>query len=130
MRDDDLAEVENIDHASFPPIWQNSLAGLRKAYQQTGIRTVAVKDEKIIGYQISTTMTIYGHLARLAVHPKYQEQGIGYGLVYDLLKQFNRLGLLQITVNTQSNNLPSHRLYRQLGFFPTGDEIPVYVLTI
>ena len=92
MRDDDLEVIESIDHASFPPIWQNSLAGLRKAYHQTGIRTVAVKDDKIIGYQISTTMTIYGHLARLAVHPEYQEQGIGYGLVYDLLKQFNILG--------------------------------------
>ena len=130
MIEDDLEAVENIDQAAFSPIWQNSLSGLRKAYHQPGIRTVALQDEKIIGYQISTTMAIYGHLARLAVHPEFQEQGIGYALVYDLLKQFTRLGFLQITVNTQSNNLPSHILYKQMGFFPTGDEIPVYTLAI
>jgi len=91
---------------------------------------VALDYDNIIGYQISTTMTIYGHLARLAVHPDFQNAGIGYAIVYDLLKRLEQQGLSRITVNTQSNNLPSLKLYKQLGFIRTGEEIPVYELEI
>jgi len=130
MTASDLPFVEIIDHIAFPSLWQNSLAGLRKAFHQTGISTVAIKKGQVIGYQISTAMTIYGHLARLAVHPDYQRQGIGYAIVYDLLKRFEHRGFWRVTVNTQSNNLPSLRLYDQFNFIRTDEEIPVYELDI
>ena len=126
MHIDDLTKVELIDHAAFPPLWQNSIAGLTKAFGQTGISTVAVKDDEIVGYQISTTMTIYGHLARLAVAPEYQHQGIAFTLIHDLLKQFERLGFWRITVNTQSENRLSAKLYQSLNFKRTGEEIKVF----
>lgn len=127
---EDLPEVQHIDQLAFPHLWQNSLAGLTKAIQQKGIHTVAIKDDKILGYQISTTMTIYGHLARLAVSPEYQQQGIAYSLVYDLLNNFKRQGLWRITVNTQSDNTPSLNLYNKFGFKRTQEEIPVYLLQL
>lgn len=130
MTDGDLPDVEQIDHKAFPPIWQNSLEGLKKAIQHNGVRTVAVDNDQLIGYQISTTMTIYGHLARLAVHPDHQQMGIGYAIVFDLLKRLEQQGLTRITVNTQSNNLPSLKMYSQLGFIRTGEEIPVYELAL
>lgn len=126
MHLNDLPEVETIDQLAFPPLWQNSLAGLTKAFNQPGISTVALKGERIVGYQISTSMTIYGHLARLAVHPEFQRQGIAFSLVYDLLAEFKRRGFWRITVNTQSNNLPSLKLYKKFGFKRTLEEIPVY----
>ena len=126
MQMSDLPEVETIDRLAFPPLWQNSLAGLTKAFNQTGISSVALKGGRIVGYQISTSMTIYGHLARLAVHPEFQRQGIAFSLVYDLLAEFKRRGFWRITVNTQSNNLPSLKLYKQFGFKRTQEEIPVY----
>lgn len=130
MQLNDLPEVETIDQLAFPPLWQNTLAGLNKAFNQPGISTVALKDGRIIGYQISTSMTIYGHLARLAVHPDFQCQGIAFSLVYDLLTEFNRRGYWRITVNTQSNNLPSLKLYKKFGFKRTPEEIPVYEITV
>lgn len=130
MHLDDLAAVKAIDHQAFPPLWQNSLAGLTKAYSQTGISTVAVKDGEIVGYQISTTMTIYGHLARLAVSPAHQHQGIASTLVHDLLQQFEHLGFWRITVNTQSDNKVSAKLYQNLNFKRTGEEIRVFEMDI
>ena len=126
MHIDDLPAVEIIDHASFPPLWQNSIEGLTKAFGQTGISTVAIKEGKIVGYQISTTMTIYGHLARLAIAPEHQHQGVAYTLIHDLLKQFERLGFWRITVNTQSDNKNSAKLYQSLNFKRTGEEITVF----
>ncbi len=130
MHMDDLSAVQKVDKLSFSPLWQNSLAGLSKAYDQPGISTVAVDNDEIIGYQISTSMTIYGHLARLAVNPNYQRMGIAYSLVYDLLRQFEQQGFWRVTVNTQSDNYPSLGLYKQFGFKRTGEEIPVYELIL
>lgn len=126
----DLPDIARLDHLAFPPLWQNSLSGLTKAFQQPGICTVARLNNKIVGYQISTTMTIYGHLARLAVHPAYQRKGIATLLVDNLLKQFKNRGFWRITVNTQSDNHSSLKLYQKFGFIPTKEEIPVYLLNI
>jgi len=126
----DLPEVHILDKIAFHPLWQNSLAGLTKAYEQPGINTVAVYQGKIVGYQISTSMTIYGHLARLAVDPEYQRKGIASALVYDLLRQFDQQGFWRVTVNTQSDNSPSLKLYDSFGFETTGEEIPVYELDL
>lgn len=128
MHMEDIARVYEVDKLAFTALWQHSLAGLVKAYEQPGISTVAVAHGEIVGYQISTSMTIYGHLARLAVHPDYQRMGIAQALVHDLLRQFDQQGFWRVTVNTQSDNLPSLSLYKKFGFKRTGEEIPVYEL--
>jgi len=130
MYSDDLGDVYHLDKLAFPPLWQNSSEGLSKAFNQPGIATVAIFNDEIIGYQISTTMTIYGHLARLAIHPTYQRQGVAFMLLNDLLKQFERLGFWRITVNTQSDNKPSRQLYEKFGFIQTREEIPVYEMNL
>jgi ribosomal-protein-alanine N-acetyltransferase len=80
----------------------------------------------MIGYQISTASPMGGHLARLAVRPQYQKNGIGYALVKDALDQFKRRGTLRVTVNTQKDNAVSLSLYLKAGFQSVGEEYPVY----
>ncbi len=126
----DLSTIACIDHLAFPPIWQNSMEGLNKAIEQTGISTVAIIDGRIIGYQISTTMTICSHLARLAVHPDYQRQGVAFSLIYDLLTRLDIQGSWRITVNTQSDNVASLRLYDRFNFNRTGERIAVYIRSL
>lgn len=130
MNINDLKDVERIDRLAFPSLWQNSLAGLTKAFQQTGVSTVALSHGKIVGYQISTSMTIYSHLARLAVDPAYQRQGIAFLLVNDLLKQCVNQSCWRVTVNTQSDNTSSLKLYDKFGFKRTREEIPVFELLL
>lgn len=126
MQTSDLTEVERIDMAAFVPIWQNSRSTLQFALKQAMLASVAEYQGKVIGYQISTATTMGGHLARLAVHPDWQKQGIGHALLHDLLVQCNKRGAYTITINTQQDNIASLHLYQNWGFRPTNESYPVY----
>jgi ribosomal-protein-alanine N-acetyltransferase len=126
MNYDDLPVVTEIDHQSFPPIWQNSFECLETAYRQAAIATVAAVEDRLVGYQISTATTLGGHLARLAVLPLAQGRGLGTALVMDLLAQFQARGARSVTVNTQKQNQASLSIYQRTGFRLTGEEYPVF----
>jgi len=126
MNEDNLPEVAQIDHAAFTPIWQNSLASLKKAFQQQGVATVAVWKQKVVGYQISTWWSFHAHLARLAVHPEQQGQHIASMLVGDLLTRLLAKEITHVTVNTQADNHSSLAVYSKFGFQQTSGVIPVY----
>jgi ribosomal protein S18 acetylase RimI-like enzyme len=130
MNFDDLPTVHEIDKAAFKPIWQNSRSGLELAFRQAALATVAEGPGGLIGYQISTSSPVGGHLARLAVYPQFQGKGVGYQLVHDLLKQFTRRGAQSVTVNTQFDNKTSLSLYQKAGFRLTGEEYPIYECTL
>jgi len=125
----DIPYVHLVDHQAFEPIWQNSQSLLEIALSKSSIATVAEKSGKIVGYQISTANISNGHLARLAVLPELQGQGIGTGLVWNLLNQFQLWGTLRVTVNTQKENFASLALYEKIGFHKTNETYPVYQST-
>ncbi|NLN69780.1 MAG: GNAT family N-acetyltransferase [Chloroflexi bacterium] len=122
----DLPEVTHLDQSTFAPIWQNSLDSLKKAYQLKEVATVAVNQQQIVGYQISTVFSKHSHLARLAVHPDHQGQKIASLLVNDLFMRLTEKHICQATVNTQADNHPSLAVYFKFGFQKTGKVIPVY----
>jgi ribosomal protein S18 acetylase RimI-like enzyme len=126
MVKEDLPVVRNLDNIAFEPLWNNSIESLTLAFDQSSSSEVAMKDNHIIGYQISTAIPFNGHLARLAVDPAYQGQNIGYNLVYNMLLEYKKLGIWRVTVNTQDNNLASLSLYDKIGFRKTGEVFPVY----
>lgn len=127
---DDMDAVTNIDNKAFTPLWQISGEYLQIAYHQSNIATVAEIDGNICGFQISTATSGGGHLARLAVIPSRQGQGIGSALLHDLIHQFKRRGATTITVNTQEDNHASLSLYKKAGFDSTGEKYPVYVFNL
>ena len=126
MTIDDLSQIEVLDKTAFGSLWHNSQTSLEYAFEQAAFATIADIDGDIVGYQISTSMQMGGHLARLATHPQYQRQGIGYAILRDLMVQFKQRGAMRITVNTQEDNLASIALYENAGFTRTGETYPVY----
>lgn len=126
FRQEDLSAVAAVDAAGFAWLWRNSLETLRCGLAQAGFATVAEMDGEILGYQISTRNSFGAHLARLAVLPGQQRNGIGYLLVQDLLRQTHSAGLYRLTVNTQNDNHASLALYQKIGFRLTGERYTVY----
>jgi len=126
MKETDLPSVHSLDNTAFGPLWRISLDTLTSAYQQACVATVGVSNGETIGYQISTSGPMGGHLARLAVLPSHQGNGIGSALVKDVLEQFERRGVIRVTVNTQRDNFSSLTVYEKAGFRPTSEIYPVY----
>lgn len=130
MEMDDLDDVHEIDNLAFEPLWQNSREEVLRSLVQSAYSCVAELDHQIVGYQISTGSFFNAHLARLAVHPSYQHQSLGFYLVEDLQRHFLNMNVDRLTVNTQNNNASSLALYHRTGFALTGESFPVYSKTV
>ena len=126
----DLGAVTQIDHAAFGPLWRMSITALRHASRQSASFTIAELQGKPVGYQISTFHVEGGHLARLAVVPSIQGQGVGSALVTDMIARFARRGITSISVNTQASNTQSQALYARYGFVRTYQDLPYWQQTL
>lgn len=130
MQPADLPGVIAVDQRAFEPLWQLSRASLEEALSQATVASVASMDDHLVGFHISTASSLGAHLARLAVDPDYQGIGLGLALTVDALRLLTLRGYERVSVNTQSDNRPSLRMYRRLGFRTTGHEYPVYSLSL
>lgn len=126
----DLDTITRIDQTAFAPPWQLSTDELRQATRMAAVCTVALLGDTIAGYQLSTYYYEGGHLARLAVAPGTQGAGVGSTLLSDLIHRFARRGIYGITVNTQSTNHRSQRLYTRFDFHPSGYNLPVWTVSL
>lgn len=126
----ELSTIIRIDQTAFSAPWQMSATEIRQSERLASPLTVATLSGEIVGYQLATHYYDEAHLARLAVLPQYQGQGVGAALVYDLIQRFARRGIYSITVNTQLTNIHSQRLYRRFGFERTGYDLPVWTLDL
>lgn len=124
---DDLKDMVSVDQTAFPPPWQLTSEDLREARRVSISCTVATLHSEIVGYQLSTQYRQSGHLARLAVLPEYQGQGIGGVMLDDLIRRLLQRSIRTLTVNTQSSNIRSQRLYQRYGFLRNGYDLPVWV---
>jgi GNAT superfamily N-acetyltransferase len=122
----DLESIVSVDALAFAPLWHMTPTDMRQAVRLVAIATVARLDARIVGFQLSTMHDRDGHLARLAVIPEIQGQGIGSALLYDLIQRLDRRDVKTLTVNTQRSNQRSLRVYERYGFVPNGYNLLVW----
>ena len=125
MEASDLNRCYQIDRGAFKPIWRNTITQLEAAYKESFYASLIKVNGIVRAYQISTTNPMGGHLARLAVDPAYQKQGLGSKLLSDVLDRFFEVGILDVSVNTQADNQLSLDLYRKFGFVELSETYPV-----
>jgi ribosomal protein S18 acetylase RimI-like enzyme len=126
---DHLDELARLDARAFPPLWHFGRKDLFEMLMRCRVQ-VAWRGERIVGYAaLCTNNRIEGQLARLAVDPALQGQGIGRALLVDTItaaaQEFRVLVL-----NTQVTNTRSQALYRGFGFRELGLPVPVYARVI
>jgi ribosomal protein S18 acetylase RimI-like enzyme len=130
MEHSDTHEVAELDSLAFEPVWTISEKGLVEAFYQAAHASVVEVDGKIVGYELSTASHFSAHLARVAVLPQFQHENIGLQLVAEMISYFQERDIFEITVNTQDTNKASLHLYKKLGFSQTGDQFPIYRISL
>jgi ribosomal protein S18 acetylase RimI-like enzyme len=128
----DMDELADIETKAFEPLWRLNVRTLNRAYDQAFSFDVATLDDVVVGFQLSLLShnKSQAHLVRITVDPAFQRQGVGTALVSTLMSECFRRGIKQISLNTQIDNISSHRLYEKFQFQRTGDQIPLYTKRI
>lgn len=114
-----LAELLEIDAAAFSPFWRFDEAGLREAMDATGRSSVLIiRDAEggPAGFAIVGFGTTISYLQRVAVHPRWQAQGMGRSLVRVSARKARAAGARVMLLNTQVDNTAAIGLYRAEGY--------------
>ncbi|MBN1812458.1 MAG: GNAT family N-acetyltransferase [Anaerolineae bacterium] len=128
--DADIPAIVAVDRAAFTPHWWHSEDTVRRRAAAAAHFAVAESAGQVVGYAEGELRLPIAHLNRIAVHPAHHGRGIGAALLRDALRAFWRQGAEHITLNTQSDNRESQRLYRRFGFEMTGDFATVWELQL
>ncbi len=118
--DADIPAVVAVDRAAFTPHWWRSETTVHRRTAASSHFVVAKVAGEVVGYAEGELRFPAAHLNRIAVHPAHQGRSIGALLLHDALRAFWRRGAERVTLNTQTDNCCSQRLYRRFGFEPTG----------
>jgi ribosomal protein S18 acetylase RimI-like enzyme len=122
----DVDAITAIDHAAFEPDWWYGQTTFFRAMRGTGRCIIAEHESQPVGYAFSHVRDTHAHITRLAVQPAYQRLGIGAQLMADLIEHARIQGVTTMTLNTQTHNHNSLRLYRRLGFVETDTVITAF----
>ena len=126
VRQADMDRLAEIEHAAFAPRWRYSAGTLSRALDRSATFTVAQREGLLVGYQFSVTSRDWAHLVRITVDPAEQRTGVGARLLAHALARYAELGARRVSLNTQSDNLPSHHLYSAFGFREIGLPLSVW----
>lgn len=128
--DKDMPELAALEAKAFNNLWRHSGQGLSLAKNQSFSFDVALLEDKIVGFQLSTPNDYGVHLVRLTVDPDLQGQGVGSALMAHAIRGYHRRDRYRLTLNTQVNNNTSQQLYSKFGFRPSGQKFPVWAMKI
>ena len=116
----DVDSILAVDHAAFEPLWWYGRDILKRALDLAYSFKVAYMRDECVGYQLSTLQNNRGHIVRLAVHPRWQRQGIGGRLLNEAMRDLDEAQAEVVTVNTQEDNTASLQLYYRSSFDRVG----------
>ncbi|PID85024.1 MAG: hypothetical protein CSB13_10175 [Chloroflexi bacterium] len=125
---DDFERLAAMETAVFEPLWRFSQETLRLARRDAVSFDVALLDDLLVGYQISSGGRLGAHLVRLTIAPHMQGRGIGTAIFAHAIEGYQKRGYQHITLNTQIDNDASHHLYKKFGFSPSGEKFPLWVM--
>lgn len=125
----DADAVLQINALAFGPFWQYDDPVVMSWMLTADRGVVAEVNEEVVGFAITTYGLAggYGHLIRIATHPRFRGRGIGRQLVVDAVNFARRAGAPGLALNTQASNRVSRSLYESLGFRLTGHSLAVMV---
>ncbi len=119
MQHEDVEAVLQIEETVFPDPWQETSFMFEIHGNRFSYPVVLELDGKIIGYAVAWEIFEEFHIANIAVHPLYQNQGWGTFLMDHLIKKARKAGSHYILLEVRPSNTAAMALYKKFGFYPS-----------
>ena len=114
----DLGEILTVEKAAFPDSPYNWFDFVYFLTRPGVGFTVAVMDERLVGYVIATGGVSHGTVQSIAVSPEYRRGGIGKALMKSALEHLSKYERVYLLV--ERNNVAAISLYHKFSFKETG----------
>lgn len=108
-----------IDAAAFDEFWRFDEYGMSEAIDATGRSSILIirdGDGVAIGFAVVGYGSAISYLQRVAVHPRWQGQGMGRSLIRVAARRARAAGAQVMLLNTQYDNRGAISLYETEGF--------------
>lgn len=119
MRPRHLPDVLRIEAQVYPRPWSERLFA-EELERSRRVYLVARVGDEVVGYAGLLVIADDGHVATIAVDPRWQGRGIGRCLLRELVRAALGLGVDQMTLEVRVSNLGAQHLYQAFGFVPGG----------
>lgn len=120
MTVDDIPQVQLVERKCFTTPWSRSIFISEVTRNDNAVYLVAEVGELIVGYVGIWIILDEGHITNIGVHPDFQRQGIGRGLMDHITVAATLRGVTAMTLEVRVSNYAAQALYNQLGFVPSG----------
>ncbi len=114
---DGILAVWSAAGLSFRPGYRDSKEGFQRQLQRFGsMYLVATDGDRVVGVVFGSHDERKGWINRLAVLPQYRRRGLAAALVEACEAAIRADGIEIVAVLIESDNLPSCRLFENLGY--------------
>lgn len=119
MDENHISAVAEMEKLCFSDPWSvNSITS--ELNNPLSLWLVAMDGDKLVGYVGSQSVLGWSDMMNLAVLPDYRRQGVGEGLVKELIKKLQEQNNTCLTLEVRSSNAPAIGLYEKMGFVQVG----------
>lgn len=126
MRASDIGTVLCIEQQIHAHPW--TLGNFSDALASGYLCKVSEQDGVVMGYAVLMHGVDDAELLDIGIALPYQRQGLGRGLLKEMLSLARELGKQRVVLEVRASNIPAIALYRSMGFAEIGLRRDYYVV--
>lgn len=116
MREEDIDQVLEVEHASFTLPWSREAFYNELHTNKFAVYIVLEHDNRIIGYCGVWIVIDEAHVTNVAVLPEYRGKKLGDAMMRKLIAVSREMGARSMTLEVRVTNHIAQSLYRKMGF--------------
>ncbi|MBL4953458.1 ribosomal protein S18-alanine N-acetyltransferase [Neobacillus sp. OS1-32] len=116
MREDDIDQVLEVEHASFTLPWSREAFYNELHNNQFAVYIVIEHDKRVVGYCGAWMIVDEAHVTNVAILPEYRGKKLGDAMMRYLMELARLKGVRTMTLEVRVTNHIAQSLYRKMGF--------------
>jgi ribosomal-protein-alanine N-acetyltransferase len=120
MDERDIAQVMEIERASFLTPWTEGMFRSQLRFADDAINLVLFAEGGIVGYAAAWLAYDEIHLLSIAVAPRWRRRGFGNLILDAVMERGRARGAERVVLEVRHGNAAARSFYRARGFRETG----------